>query len=80
MNVVCVGRKMNENNVIELWNVGIEYVVIMVVYEYLVDKVSLRYMALELVYCCPPGMCLYERLNVSLGYVAVALVCCLPYG
>jgi len=34
--VVCVGRKMNENNVIELWIMGIEYVVIMLVYEYLV--------------------------------------------
>jgi hypothetical protein len=52
---------MNENNVIELWNVGIEYVVIMVVYEYLVCKVSLGYMALELVYCCLAGMCLYGR-------------------
>jgi hypothetical protein len=36
VNVVCVGRKMNENNVIELWIMGIEYVVIMLVYEYLV--------------------------------------------
>jgi hypothetical protein len=29
--MVCVGRKMNESNAIELWIVGIEYVVIMVV-------------------------------------------------
>jgi hypothetical protein len=29
---------MNENNVIELWIVGIEYVVIMVVYEYLYKR------------------------------------------
>jgi len=40
MNVVRIGRKMNENNVIELWIVGIEYVVIMVVYEYLVEGKS----------------------------------------
>jgi hypothetical protein len=40
MNVVCIGRKMNENNVIEFWIVGIEYVVIMVVYEYLVEGKS----------------------------------------
>jgi hypothetical protein len=49
-------RKMNENNVIELWIVGIEYVVIMVVYEYLVYKVSLGYVALTLVYGCLAGM------------------------
>jgi nucleoside permease NupC len=61
MNVVCVGRKMNENNVIELWIVGIEYVVIMVVNEYLVYKVSLGYVVLALVYCCPTGMWLYGR-------------------
>jgi hypothetical protein len=61
MNVVCVGRKMNENNVIELWIVGIEYVVIMVVNEYLVYRVSLGYVVLGLVYCCPAGMWLYWR-------------------
>jgi hypothetical protein len=52
---------MNKNNVIELWIVGIEYVVIMVVYKYLVYKVSLGYVALTLVYCCPTGMLLYGR-------------------
>jgi hypothetical protein len=50
---------MNENNVIELWIVGIEYVVIMVVYEYLVYKVSLGYMALAFLYGCPTGIWLY---------------------
>jgi hypothetical protein len=54
-------KKMNKNNVIELWIVGIEYVVIMVVYKYLVYKVSLGYVALTLVYCCPTGMLLYGR-------------------
>jgi hypothetical protein len=61
MNVVCVGRKMNENNVIELWIMGIEYVVIMAVYDYLVYKISLRYVGLALMYCCPTGMWLYRR-------------------
>jgi hypothetical protein len=61
VNVVCVERKMNENNVIELWIMGIEYVVIMVVYEYLVYKVSLGYVALALVYCCPADMWLYGQ-------------------
>jgi len=41
--------------------VGIEYVVIMVVYEYLVYKVSLGYVAIALVYCCPASMWLYGR-------------------
>jgi len=59
---------MNENNVIELWIMGIEYVVIMVVYEYLVYKVSLRYVALRAV------------LKVSLGYVILTLVYCCPVG
>jgi len=68
MNVVCIERKMNENNVIELWIMGIEYVVIMVVYEYLVYKVSLRYLAFLVV------------LKVSLGYVALALVYWCPAG
>jgi hypothetical protein len=54
-------KKMNKNNVIELWIVGIEYVVIMVVYKYLVYKVSLGYVALALVYWCPTGMWLYRR-------------------
>jgi hypothetical protein len=52
---------MNENNVIELWIVGIESVVIVEVYEYLVYKVSLGYVALALVYCCPAGMWLYGQ-------------------
>jgi hypothetical protein len=81
MNVVCVGRKINENNVIELWIVGIEYVMIMVVYEYLVYKVSLGYVALALVCCL---LCWYVALQVvlkvSLGYVALALVYCCPAG
>jgi len=74
-------KKMNENNVIELWIVGIEYVMIMVVNEYLVYKVSVGYVALALVCCLPCGyMALRAVLKVSLGYVALALVCCLPCG
>jgi len=70
---------MNENNVIELWIVGIEYFMIMVVYEYLVYKVNLGYVALALVCCLPCGyVALWAVLKVSLGYVALALVCCLP--
>jgi hypothetical protein len=81
MNVVCVGRKMNENNVIELWIVRIEYLVIMAVYEYLVYKVSLGYVALALVYVCPVGyVALWAVLKVSLGYVALALVYVCPAG
>jgi hypothetical protein len=81
MNVVCVGRKMDENNVIELWIVGIEYVVIMVVYEYLVYKVSLGYVALTLVCCVHCGYVASRAvLKVSLGYVALALVYCCPAG
>jgi len=57
MNVVCVGRKMNENNVIELWIVGIEYVMVMVVYDYLVYNVSLGYVALGLVYLVALWVC-----------------------
>jgi hypothetical protein len=75
MNVACVGRKMNENNVIELWIVGIEYVMIMVVYEYLLYKVSLGYVSLALVCCFPCGyVALRAVLKVSLGYVVLALV------
>jgi hypothetical protein len=51
---------MNENNVIELWIVGSEYVMIMVVYEYLVYKVSLGYVALAPVRCLP---CRYVALR-----------------
>jgi len=57
MSVVCVGRKMNENNVIELWIVGIECVMVMVVYEYLVYNVSLGYVALALVYLFALRVC-----------------------
>jgi hypothetical protein len=60
MNVVCVERKMNENNAIELWIVGIEYVVIMVVYEYFVKGKS-RVCVYSTCVVCPAGMWLYGR-------------------
>jgi hypothetical protein len=44
--------------------VVIEYVVIMVVYEYSVYKVSLGYVALALVHCLPCG---YVALRAVLG-------------
>jgi hypothetical protein len=44
-------------------------------------KVSLRYVALALVYCLPcEYMALQAVLKVSLGYVALALVYCCPAG
>jgi hypothetical protein len=48
---------MNENNVIELWIVGIEYVMVMVVYDYLVYNVSLGYVALAVVYLFALRVC-----------------------
>lgn len=56
MNVVCVGKKINENNVIELWIVGID-VMVTVVYDYLVYNVSLGYVALALVYLVALRVC-----------------------
>jgi hypothetical protein len=68
MNVVCVERKMNENNVIELWLLALEYEFCdNGCYEYFVYRVSLGYVALALVCCLP------------CGYVALRAVCiCLP--